>query len=447
MPFSQSAIMLRCLRAKISGRHMLMLSAVVTGVIVGLCAFILKRLIGGVSHLLTDYFNPDSFNLTILIWPLVGILLTGIYQRYILRHEIYHGVDRLGMAVNKRHYNLPFYLCYAPILASTLTLGFGGSAGSEGPIAYTGAAIGSNIGRKLRLDSRGMRFIIACGAAAGIAGIFKAPVGGALFAIEVLSIELSVLAILAIFVASIASWLMAFVCSGCTIDLAFHHMESLDGSLLPWVILLGVFCGLYSIYYSAVMHRMVCLYGNMKNPWIKNILSGSIVAVCVFLFPPLWGEGYGFIAEVLNGNASMITGYSLFSSMPGGQTLFVILAAAIIVVKPFATSSSNSGGGVAGDFAPTLFAGCITGYLFAAASNAFCGTHLPVGDFALMGMGAVMAGALRAPLMAIFLAIEMSGAYLLMLPVVLTAAISYVMVHLPHDMSRLVWFYRNRQQP
>ena len=170
--------MLRCLRAKISGRHMLMLSAVVTGVIVGLCAFILKRLIGSVSHLLTDYFNPGSFNLTILIWPLAGILLTGIYQRYILRHEIYHGVDRLGMAINKRHYNLPFYLCYAPVLASTLTLGFGGSAGSEGPIAYTGAAIGSNIGRKLQLDSRGMRFIIACGAAAGIAGIFKAPVGG-----------------------------------------------------------------------------------------------------------------------------------------------------------------------------------------------------------------------------------------------------------------------------
>lgn len=419
-------------RSRVPERVLVVGLAVVTGLVTGTAAFLLKRLVAWVSGPLTDGLDPYGGNWLLLLIPVMGILLTGIFQRYILHREIYHGVDRLEKSVAHRRYKLPFELTYAPMLASSITLGFGGSAGSEGPIAYTGAAIGSNIGRAMGITPSMMRAMIACGASAGIAGIFKAPVGGALFALEVLGVELSVMAVVAVFAASLTSALTAFVLSGCVPDISFSGIVPMQWEWLPFVVLLGLVCGFYSAYYSHVMRFMTRWYGRFSNPWIKNLTAGAIIAVCVFLFPALYGEGYQFMAKVLGGDDAF-SSFSLWAGDGVAPLTCMLMAGGILLVKAFATSSTNSGGGVAGDFAPTLFAGCIAGYLFASLMNAAFGLALPVAEFAFFGMGAVMAGAIQAPLMAMFLTVEMAtGAYSLLLPVAVASVISYGVVRVLH---------------
>lgn len=440
---SRFQLFLHTLRDCLSDSQLLVAMALVTGLITGVAAYLLKRLVAYISSGLVMNLDPCGANWVFLIFPVGGILLTGIYQRYVLRQKIYHGVSQLGMAIAERRYRLPGYLTYAPIVASSLTLGFGGSAGAEGPIAYAGAAIGSNVARSLGVRPDLMRFMLACGASAGIAAIFKAPVGGAFFSLEVLSVSLSVMAVLAVFIASLTAWFTAYALSGCTTDVAFEQYTAVTPGIWPYILLLGMFCGIYSFYYSRVMHHMVKFYFRMENPWMKNLLSGAVVAVCVFLFPALWGEGYGFIAKVLAGHGEAITSYSLWASRLPSPTLLILMAAGMLLVKPLATSSTNSGGGVAGDFAPTIFAGCIAGYSFALTANTFLGLNLPVVDFAFFGMAAVMAGAIQAPLMAIFLVVEMVSHYSLLLPVTVAATISYVIVKALGKVADIHWFYRH----
>ena len=220
---SRFQLFLHMLRDCLSDSQLLVAMALVTGGITGVAAYLLKRLVAFISTSLIMNLDPCGANWMFLLFPVAGILLTGIYQRYVLRKKIYHGVSQLGMAISERRYRLPGYLTYAPIVASSLTLGFGGSAGAEGPIAYAGAAIGSNVARSLGVRPDLMRFMLACGASAGIAAIFKAPVGGAFFSLEVLSVSLSVMAVLAVFIASLTAWLTAYALSGCTTDVAFEQ--------------------------------------------------------------------------------------------------------------------------------------------------------------------------------------------------------------------------------
>lgn len=406
----------------------MMILAFITGLIVGAAAFLLKHTVKWISIPLTSGMNTGGANWILLVAPIIGIMLTGIYQRYILHKTIYHGTDRLQQSITDRRYTLSADLTYAPIIASSLTLGFGGSAGSEGPIAYTGAAIGSNIGRIFNARPTLMKVLLACGAAAGIAGIFKAPIGGALFSLEVLAVTLSIGAVLAVVLASVTAGLTAYALSGCTPDLIFHNSTPFEWHWLPWILLLGIFCGLYSFYYASIMTVMRRWYNSMRNPWAKNLISGSLLAVLVFLFPPLFGEGYNFMSELLAGHTDALSSYSLFASDSALPLTPVLLAFAIIAVKAFACASANSGGGVAGDFAPTLMAGCVTGFFFATSLNSLFAIGLPVADFAFFGMAAVMAGAIRAPFMAIFIAVEMAQTYDLLLPVTLTAAVSFLVV-------------------
>ncbi len=406
----------------------MMMLAFITGLVTGTAAFLLKTSVRWVSDGVTAHMRPDGFNWILLVAPVAGILLTGIYQRYILHKEIYHGTERINRAIALHQYRLDGDLTYAPMVASTITLGFGGSAGAEGPIAYTGAAIGSNLARLFGGRSSLVRIMLACGAAAGIAGIFKAPMGGVFFSLEVLAITLSTPAIMAIVLAAVTAGLTSYVWSGCTTDLPFHATMAFDWHLMPPVILLGLFCGIYSFYYSSVMTLMKRRYASMGNPWWKNLLSGSVLAILVFLFPALYGEGYSFMSDLLAGNTEAISSYGLFARYGHYALTPVLLALAIIAVKAFACASSNSGGGVAGDFAPTLMAGCVAGFFFAQLSNTCFGTQLPVADFAFIGMGAVMAGAIRAPFMAIFITVEMAQAYDFLFPVTVAAAVSYLVV-------------------
>lgn len=289
-------------RRNLSEKAFVFLLASLVGLLAGTGAFVLKRLVGGVSHLLTSHFHSDSANWALLVIPVVGIVLTGIFCRYIMRARLAHGVKQLMTGLANKVYTLRSYLTFAPIVASTLTLGFGGSAGSEGPIAYTGAAIGSNVARIFRLSPRLMMLMVGCGAGAGIAGIFKSPLGGALFTLEVLRMPMSTLSVMVLMVTVVIASMTAYLLSGCSLDIPFDQSVAFDPGLLPYVVLLGLFCGFYSLYYSYVMKKIGLLLEHFHNPWVRNVTGGALLAGLVFLFPSLYGEGYGVVGEMINGN-------------------------------------------------------------------------------------------------------------------------------------------------
>lgn len=414
----------------LSEKAFVFLLASVVGLLAGTGAFVLKRLVAGVSHFLTSHLHSDSANWGLLVIPLTGIVLTGIFCRYIMRARLANGVRQLMKNLADKIYTLKGYLTFAPILASTLTLGFGGSAGSEGPIAYTGAAIGSNVARIFRLSPRLMMIMVGCGAGAGIAGIFKSPLGGALFTLEVLRMPMDTLSVMVLMVTVVIASMTAYILSGCTLDIPLDQSLAFEPRLLPYVVALGLFCGVYSLYYSYVMKKIGILLGFIGNPWLRNLAGGSLLAVLVFVFPSLYGEGYGVVGKVINGNFSGLVSDSLFAADGGGGMLLILVSFGTLMMKCFATSATNNGGGVSGDFAPTLFAGCLAGFFFASLLNALFGLGLPVAHFAFYGMAGVMAGAIRAPLMAMFLTCEMGAAYSYFLPLMLTAAVSFGIVRL-----------------
>lgn len=414
-----------------SDKIRLIILAVIVGILAGCGAAFLKWLIGKVTAYLHPLWITSGGPDWTLLWlPVVGILLAGIYQRYILRDRISHGVDKLVNDLAEKKYLLSPKLVYAPTVASTFTLAFGGSAGSEGPIAYTGAAIGSNVGRICGVSADMIYLLIACGAGAGIAGIFKAPVGGALFTIEVLGMALTTVSVIAVFAASISAALTAYMLSGFTLDITWHHNISFEPSMLLWAVILGVFCGLYSVYYSLVMKKMRRVYESIRSPWIENLVSGAVLALTIFIFPSLYGEGYDVIRNVINTDWVAPFDASLFNGGISPYLTLPMILGGVLIVKCFACSASNSGGGVAGDFAPTLFAGCIAGLFFAIIMNDLFDIGLAPQVFAYIGMAGVMAGVIRAPLMALFLTAEMCNGFDYFLPLTVVTIIAYGIVML-----------------
>lgn len=419
------------------GNESLIIAAAAVGIVTGSLAHLLKLAVRWISGPVTSLVLHNGYSYVFVILPVVGVLLAVIYQKYILHQDIYDGTARRFK--EKDSYFSP-RLVIAPLIASSITLGFGGSAGSEGPIASSGAAVGSNIGRLFGLTPRGLMILTACGAGAGIAGIFKAPIGGALFIIEIFSISLSAAAIIALFVATTSSALTAFILSGCTRDIMFCDPSSITLSDIWIIALAGLFLGLYSTYYACVMRHVGRLLSQMPRRWIKAINSGVIIGLLVLMFPVLYGEGYGAVTSLLAGAPDALMRYSWLTSFVGndGTVTLLIFAAAILIVKPFATASTVYGGGVAGDYAPLLMIGSVAGFLFATAANILTGTHLQVADFVFLGMTGVMAGAVKAPLMAIFLTVETVWLPSMFLPATVVAAVSYLtrfMLSRPADRS------------
>lgn len=408
----------------------LILLAVLVGLLAGIAALILKWAVAKISMLIYPHGFSYRNNWVLILMPVAGILFTGIYQRYVLHDYISHGVDKLVDDLLKKKYLLSPKLTYASIIASSMTLGFGGSAGSEGPIAYTGAAIGSNVGRLCGVSAQTIYFLIACGASAGIAGIFKAPIGGALFAIEVLGMSLTTVSVIALFVASITSALTVYSLSGFTFDIDWHNIIAFNPSIIGWTLVLGGFCGLYSVYYSYIMRTMRNAYESVGNPLIRNLLSGVTLSMMLVLFPSLWGEGYNVIGNVINGDWQDMFGDSILNFDRSEMIGLPMVLAGILLMKSFACSATNSGGGVAGDFAPTLYAGCIAGLFFALVVNKICDAELSPQIFAYIGMAGVMSGVIRAPLMSLFLTAEMCNGFDYFLPLTIVSMVSYGTVRL-----------------
>lgn len=419
------------LQGHLSEKKFMALLALFVGSVAGLGAALLKDLITALSEFVKDIFPADHYNYLFLILPVMGILLCSIYSRYIVKDNMEFGCERILQNLKRKNYYLPRHTSYAPIIACSLTIGFGGSAGSEGPIAYAGAGIGSNVGKYFHLDSETLRILVIIGAGAGIAGIFKAPIGGAMFALEVLAMPLTTVSVIALIFSCLAAACVAYAFSGFTIDIAYMPKNFFDPAMTAGVVLLGIFCALYSIYYSYIMTKTENVFKRLSNPWIKNITSGLLVGGLIFIFPVLYGEGYGVLNSIINGNNADVMRDTVLFNLHGPWIL-IFFVAGTLIVKTIATAATNSGGGVGGDFAPTLFAGCMGGLLFAYTSNFVFGTHLDVANFALFGMAGVMAGIVQAPLMAIFLTLEMVGDFAMFFPLTICALISFSVVRLLH---------------
>lgn len=403
--------------------------AIVIGIASGLAAVLLKFLISTISTVINSVGVTTQANYYYLLFPIVGILLSGLYVRYVVRDNISHGVTRVLYAIAQKKSRLKTHNMYASLVASSLTIGCGGSVGAEGPIVFTGAAIGSNLGQAFRLSPHLLMMLVGCGAAAGIAGIFKAPIAGVLFTVEVLMLDLTAGSVMPLIMASVAGATVSYVFTGYNVEFFFSQSEPFYTSRIPYVIVLGVMCGFVSLYFNKTIGLMEDVFGRMQSRWQRFLLGSVVLSVLIFLFPPLFGEGYGAINNLLNGDVASIFDNSLFYSFRNNTMSTILFVGGLCLFKSFATSATNGGGGVGGTFAPSLYVGCMAGFFFAYTLNAvgFASPSVPLSikNFALLGMAGVMAGVMQAPLMAIFLTAEMTGGYSLFLPLLIVAAISY----------------------
>ena len=401
-------------------KNFVLFLALIVGICCGFAAMILKFLIHLISSWLTGGIKLEEGNYIFIVFPAIGVILSALYVRYVVRDNISHGVTRVLYAISSNKSRLKKHNIYTSVVASSVTIGFGGSVGAEGPIVYTGAAIGSNIGQAFRLSPRILMILVGCGAAAGIAGIFKAPIAGMLFTLEVLMIDLTTVSVMPLLIASITSATIAYIYTGYEFEFFFVQANVFEVDRIPPVLILGVLCGIVSLYFTRVMNMMENFFKRFTNPWKRTAVGCTILAGLVFLFPPLYGEGYTSINSLLSGDFSAIVNGSIFYSDSHNIAFLVVFILLIILTKAFATSATNGAGGVGGTFAPSLYVGCMTGFLFSFLFNMIgLDIVLSTKNFALIGMAGVMSAVMHAPLMAIFLTAELTGGYELFLPLLI----------------------------
>lgn len=415
----------------IKEKNFLLLLSLAVGVICGFAAQLLKFLIHVISGILTSHISATTANYLYLLYPVAGILIVTLFLRYVVKENISHGVTKVLYAISRHKSRLKKRNMYASLVASSITIGFGGSVGAEGPIVFTGAAIGSNVGQAFRLSPRILMILVGCGAAAGIAGIFRAPIAGMLFTLEVLMIDLTGLTVMPLLFSSVAGAVVAYVLEGYNAEFFFVQSEQFLTNKIPYTVLLGVVCGLMSYYFTKVMFMMESMFRKLKYQGVKILIGGLIMAGLIFLFPPLYGEGYGAINNLLLGDVSKIVDGTFFYVDRNNVWFLALFIGAIAMTKAFATSATNGAGGVGGTFAPSLFVGALTGFLFAyILNNLDLGVQLSQKNFALMGMAGVMSGVMHAPLMAIFLTAEMTGGYDLFLPLLIVSGLAYMTIRI-----------------
>ncbi|MBR4688065.1 MAG: chloride channel protein, partial [Bacteroidales bacterium] len=386
--------------------------SVLTGILCGLAAVLLKVTIHAIHHGLDSLVGESTW--LFLLLPGVGMLLSLLIVRYIVRDNIGHGVTKVLQAVSKNESKIKRHNLFSSMVTSALTIGFGGSVGAEAPIVYTGAAIGSNLGRYMGLSYRGMTLLLGCGAAGAVAGIFNAPLAGVLFTLEILLFNLSMSSLLPLLLSSVSATMVSYLILGretqfaCTlVDFSMRN--------IPFYLLLGAFCGFCSLYFIKMTLFLEDWFAKkMKSPYLRWAVCAAGLGLLIFLFPPLYGEGYEDVGTLLNGRAE-------------GAVWFFAL---VLLLKVFAMTFTNAGGGVGGTFGPTLFVGAIAGYVLSSVLNLVHPGLVPVPNFVLVGMAGLMAGVMQAPMTAIFLIAEISGGYDLLLPLILTAAFSYATTRL-----------------
>lgn len=426
------------LNSTLSSKRLMLLLAFVIGVLTSLAGLLLKWLIRQIEHLLTQQFSITDANWLYLLYPVVGILITGLFVRYIVRDDIGHGITKILYAIARKKSFIKAHNTWSSVIASSITIGFGGSVGAEAPIVLTGSAIGSNLGRLFRLDSKQVMLLVGCGAAGAVSGIFKAPIAGLVFTLEVLMFDFTLGSLLPLLVSCVTAAAVTFAISGTDNLFEFHLVNGFALSRLPAYILLGVFCGFVSLYFTRVMTWLENFFRRLGAPWKRFLVASPILSILIFLFPSLYGEGYDMIRLLLNGQGqsdwNQVMEGSFFYAAP---QLLLLYLAGIIIFKVFATTATNSGGGCGGTFAPSLFVGCVSGFLFAALWNLLPGNSIivPENNFSLLGMCGLMSGVMHAPLTGIFLIAEITGGYGLLLPLMIVAVASYltIIIFEPHS--------------
>ena len=420
----------------IKEKHFILLISFLVGICTAAAAIILKQLIHFIQHLLTGNFNTAGANYLYLLYPVVGILLAGLFVKFIVRDDISHGVTKILYAISERKSRIKPHNTWSSIVASSVTSGSAGSVGAEAPIVLTGAAIGSNLGRIFKMEQKTLMLLVGCGAAGAIAGIFKAPIAGLVFVVEVLMLDLTMTSVMPLLISSVTAATMSYIFTGTEAMFKFSQTEEFDLQRIPYVLLLGIFCGLVSLYFTRVMNRVEGFYRKLGSYWRKFLMGGVMLSVLIFLFPPLYGEGYDTIGSLLNGQFSHIMDKSLFYGLNDtyfGVVFFLVL---ILLTKVFASSATNAGGGCGGIFAPSLYLGCIAGFIFAHTSNYFPFTiYVSEKNFALLGMAGIMSGVMHAPLTGVFLIAELTGGYELFLPLMIVSIGSYLTILMfePHS--------------
>lgn len=412
----------------ISHRQFVLVLSFLVGVLSALAAYSLKHFIHFIQHLLTGHFDPHTFNWLYLVYPVVGVFITGLFIRKVVRDDISHGVTKVLYAISCRMGRIRRHNTWSSMIASGITIGFGGSVGAESPIVMTGSAIGSNLGSLFKMEKKVMMLLIGCGAAGAVSGIFKAPITGLVFVIEVLMIDLTMSSLLPLLISSVTAATLSYVLMGTKTMFEFTP-EVFELSRVPYVLLLGVVCGLVSLYFTKVTVGLEKFFKRFKSPYTRLLIGSSALSVLIFLFPPLYGEGYETINLLIDGSpetSEMILEKSLFSSHTDLLLLFMFL---VVVFKAVASTVTNCAGGCGGIFAPSLFLGCVAGYLFASLCNN-AGAGVINENFALFGMAALMSGVFHAPLTGVFLIAELTGGYSLFLPLMMVSVSSYLTVRI-----------------
>ena len=418
----------------VSEQVLLLLLAVVVGLLAGLAAVALKTLVHYAGALVTQLSSGSSLithhsSLIIIFFlPLIGILLTILFVKYVVRGDIGHGLPSVLLAISRNRSALPAKNMWTSLVASTLTVAFGGSVGLEAPIASTGSAIGSNIGRWFRLSPKSVRLLLGCGAAGAIAGIFKAPLAGILFVLEVFLFDLTATTALPLLIAALTASTVAYFLMGTGVQFTFTVEGHFALSQLPYYAVLGVFCAAVSVYFLRVTDVVEGWFAKRRNPWLRMLLGGLLLGVLVVLFPPLYGEGYSSLTALLHGNPDTLFAGAPYRSLAGNTWVTLGVLFALILLKAVATATTIGSGGVGGTFGPSLVLGGLSGYFIAMLSNQLGLPPQSTANFALVGMAAVMTGVMHAPFMATFLIAEITGGYGLLVPLLVAAAVTYLCV-------------------
>lgn len=405
---------------------MLLAMSLVVGVACGLVSVLLKLSIEAIHGALTSWLDgrPEVFNLLYIAYPGIGMLLSLLIVRYVVRDNIGHGVTRVLVAISKNDSKIKPHNTWSSLLTSALTIGFGGSVGAEAPIVYTGAAIGSNVARLAGMSYRNMTILLGCGAAGAVSGIFNAPLAGVLFTLEILLFNISMSSMLPLLVSTVSATLVSYLCLGqnthFTCTLAAFSMRN-----VPYYIVLGIFCALCSLYFLRTTLALEDRLGKIRSPYAKWAICASLLGLLIFLFPPLYGEGYDSLSLLLNGSTIDFGGETVLAPLIHGGWSLPAFFLLILLLKVFAMTFTNAGGGVGGTFGPTLYVGAIAGFVVATSFNLLLPKPVPVSNFVLVGMAGLMAGVMQAPMTAIFLIAEISGGYDLLIPLIVTATLSY----------------------
>ena len=420
-------------------RQVVLMLSLIVGLCTGLTAFVLKSLVEEIKHLLTSGFGVEDANLLYLVFPAVGILITMLFVRYIVRGDISHGVTKILYAMSRGRSRIKSHNRWSSIIASAITIGFGGSVGAEAPIVLTGAAWGSDLGKRFHLPPKTLMLLVGCGAAGAVSGVFKAPIAGLVFVLEVLMLDLSFSSLLPLLVTSITSVCVSYAFYGTAPQFDFNLSKAFTIDIIPGCILLGVACGLVSLYFTRAMNWFEGIFARISKKRYKFLLGALVLGIMIYFFPVMYGEGYDVINQLINNAPPGDIMHNTFFF--GDESNLLIYLSLVLFFKVFATTATNGGGGCGGTFAPSLFLGCIAGFVFANLWDIILGLgtgqtcYLSAKNCGLYGMAGLMSGVMHAPLTGIFLIAELTGGYDLFVPIMIVSVVSYLTINIfePHS--------------